>query len=294
LKVSVIIINYNTFDLTCQCIESIYRFTKKNSFEIILVDNASNECSVEKFSERFPAIKCVSSYENSGFAKGNNLGIFHSKGDIILLLNSDTYLTHDAISMAAAKFEQNRDAGVVSCRMLYPDGGIQHVARYFRSISWELLDIFRFILYFMPYKKRAELMLGKYFKCDFDTECDWVSGAFFMFPKEILAVFPDKKLDERFFMYGEDHLWCWQIKKAGYKVFFLSTPSIIHVNSGSTSINKQIAMRRIMLQNELEIIKERKGNGLYYTLFSIIYFLKEETRNLIKNLWLKATGRIFR
>ena len=65
-------------------------------------------------------------------------------------------------------------------------------------------------------------MLGKYFQADFNTKCDWLNGAFFMFRKDILSHLPGQKLDERFFMYGEDHLWCWEIQQAGFINYFYS------------------------------------------------------------------------
>ena len=96
--VSIVIINYNTFQLTCQCIQSVIDLTGQVTYEIILVDNASSECDASLFKEKFPSITLVKNPDNSGFAKGNNLGIQHALGDIILLLNSDTYLTEDAVS----------------------------------------------------------------------------------------------------------------------------------------------------------------------------------------------------
>jgi hypothetical protein len=222
------------------------------------------------------------------------VGLQNASGDIILLLNSDTYLKEDSISITANKFVSDKKIGVACCRMIYPDGGLQFAARRFRSISWELLDLFRFVLLLLPYKKRAQLMLGKYFKNDFDTTCDWVSGAFFMFRKEILLQFPNQKLDERFFMYGEDHLWCWQINQLGYVNKFFCDTTIVHINNGSTSIEKQLALRKTMLDHELVIMKERKGSGIYYQLFTFIYAAKENSRNAIKYVWMKMTGKMLR
>jgi GT2 family glycosyltransferase len=294
VKVSVIILNYNTSALTCQCIESVFLHTKGCAFEVIVVDNASTECDAQLFKNRFPAITLIKNPLNNGFAKGNNLGIAHATGDIILLLNSDTYLTEDAISASAAHLLQQTGTGVLCCRMVYPDGNIQHAARRFRSIGWELLDLFRFIPLLMPYRKRARLMLGKYFRNDFDTECDWVSGAFFMVPKTVIDRLPGHQLDDRFFMYGEDHLWCWQIKQLGYTARFFSGASFVHINSGSTSIHKQLALRRTMLRHELVIMQQRKGKGFYYYAFAAIYTFKESARYAVKWAWMKLTGKLMR
>jgi GT2 family glycosyltransferase len=292
MDVSIIIINYNTFDLTSDCIRSIYRFTKEVSYEIILVDNASTETDPEKFLIEFQNITLIRSPINGGFAYGNNLGIIKASGEYILLLNSDTLLQEDSISKAVSFMEQHRDVGVLGCRLVFPGGRIQHTVRKFKSIRWELLNLFRFILLLMPYKKRASLMLGKYFRYDVDIECDWIGGAFFMVPKRIIDLLPDKKLDERFFMYGEDQIWCDQIRKLGYKIFFFSGTTVIHIYSGSTKLSKQIAMRKLHMKHELKIMELRKGRGLYYYIFKAIFVTKETARNLIKSIVLRLTGRL--
>ncbi len=281
IQLSIIIINYNTFQLTCNCIQSIIDFTKEIDYEIILVDNASTECDAELFKEKFPSIKLIINPENNGFAKGNNLGIEQAKGEFILLLNSDTYLVEDAISKTYNYHKSQKLKGAIGCKMIFPNGKIQHTARKFRSISWELLDLFRIVLYILPYRMRAELMLGKYFKSDFNTNCDWLNGAFFMFPKSILLQLPYQKLDDRFFMYGEDHLWCWQFEQLGYSSHFFDEAIIVHINNGSTSKENQLGLRKLMLQHELEIMKERKGEGLYYFIFKLIYTTKEKCRIFI-------------
>ena len=292
MDVSIIIINYNTFNLTADCIRSVIQFTSGGSYEIILVDNASTECDAEKFLEEFPRLTLVQSEINGGFAHGNNLGIQHAKGEYVLLLNSDTILREDSIFKCLNYLKGYKAAAVAGCRMIFPTGVVQHTARRFRSIKWELLDLFRFIPMLMPYKKRSRLMLGKYFKCDENIECDWVSGAFLMFKKKILDELPNHKLDDRFFMYGEDQLWCEQIKSLGHLVVFYSETTIIHLGSASTGIKKQIGLRKRMMKHELEIMRLRKGKGLYYWIFATIYTLKETARNLFKLLTLKITGQI--
>jgi GT2 family glycosyltransferase len=236
----------------------------------------------------------IKSATNGGFAYGNNLGIEHATGDYILLLNSDTVLPEDSISKCIEYLNNHNEIGVLGCRMVYPNKRVQYTARKFRSISWELLDLFRFIPLLMPYKKRSKLMLGKYFHHDEDMECDWLNGAFLLFPKGILEKLPGKKLDDRFFMYAEDQLWCEQIKNLGYKIFFFSGTTIIHISSASTSVSRQLALRKIMMKNELTIMRLRKGHGLYYRLFRFIYVSKEMVRNFIKSIVHRFTGHMIR
>ena len=292
--VSVIIINYNTFQLTCDCIASVFKFTKGVPFEIILVDNASTERNPSHFLEKFPSIKLIESKKNLGFAGGNNLGIQHATGDTILLLNSDTLLTEDSISLSVTQLQKDPSIGVLGCRQLFPDGALQYSARRFRSISWELLDLFRFVLYFFSPKARAHRMLGQYFLHDESLFVDWVNGAFFLFPRRLLNQLPQHQLDERFFMYAEDVLWCEQIKQAGYRVFFLATTSIIHITSGSTAISKQLRLRKVMMKHEMKIMELRKGKGLYYYAFGCIYLSKEYLRLFVKWAYFKITGKLIR
>lgn len=281
--VSVIIINYNTFQITCDCIRSVQAVTKAVDYEIILVDNASTIDNPDEFLVQFPDIKLIKSPVNGGFAQGNNLGISHAKGDVILLLNSDTILQEDCISKAANSLQNSADdISVLTVHLTYSDGKYQHNARAFRSIRNEVLDALRPLLMLVPYASRAKLMLNQYFKGDFNTCCDWVSGAFFMFKKELLYKLPEKKLDERFFMYGEDQLWCYQFSQLGYKCYFLADTRMIHIANASTEPAKQLKVLKTIISRELEIMRYRKGTSLYYYAFAFIFIAKERARYYIK------------
>ena len=282
MLVSVIIVNYNTFQITCNCIESVLLHTKQVPCEIILVDNASPTDKPDDFLLKFPDITLIKSKENGGFAKGNNIGIAAARGDIILLLNSDTILTEDSISIAANTLVKSTDIGALGVRLVYTDGGLQHTARKFRSIKNELLDLCRPVLKLLPYQKRSQLMLNQYFRGNYDTYCDWVSGAFMMFRKDILNKLEGNKLDERFFMYGEDHLWCYQFAVLGYRSYYLSATTVIHIHNASTAPSKQLQLLKKMLALELDIMEYRKGKSLYYYCFALILTAKEMLRYYIK------------
>ena len=236
----------------------------------------------------------IKSRSNVGFAGGNNLGIAQAIGQYYLLLNSDTLLTEDSIGKAFDFLLSQQRAGVVGCRQVYPDGKIQYVARRFRTIQWEFLDLFRFFLYLLPYAQRSRLMLGKYFRQNETCEVDWVNGAFFLVPAQVVKALPGQRLDDRFFMYGEDVLWCEQIKELGYDIFFFADTTIIHFLGGSTDISKQLKLRHVMMKHEKIIMARRKGKGLYYFVFSILYVGKERVRNLIKQLLFSLSGKLVR
>ena len=220
MLLSIIIINYNTFTLTSNCIASVQEALRDVDYEVILVDNASIECDPQLFLARFPTIKLVISPVNTGFAGGNNLGIQYASGEYILLLNSDTELINNAPKICLDHILEHKDVGIVTAQLRYPDGKIQYNCRRFRTITWELLEIFP-VWRFLPKAKQEKLMLHHYFDHKSFADCDWVWGTFMLFPKFIIEQLPQKKLSEDFFMYCEDVLWCWEFKQLGYAVHFL-------------------------------------------------------------------------
>lgn len=273
--VSIVIINYNTFQLTCQCIQSIYQYTKQIDFEIILVDNASDKDNADNFLLQFPHIKLIKNPVNNGFAGGNNLGIQAAQYDTILLLNSDTYLLDDAITTSVLHYASLENVGAMTIKLLYENRHYQKSARRFRSIGREFLDFFRPMLYLLPYQTRAKLMLNQYFHGDFNTQCDWCNGAFFMFSKKVLAQLPHQKLDDRYFMYGEDELWSFQMKACGYKNYYYADAAIIHIANASTSAEKRKQLNQLILSRTIENYRLRHPNTLSVLVFSLLIYGKD-------------------
>ena len=273
MQLSIIIINYNTFTLTCKCIESVHQKLTGVKYEIVLVDNASTECNPQLFSERFPTIKLVSSATNTGFAGGNNMGIQHAEGEVILLLNSDTELINNAPFICLDYLRQHKEAGIVTGQLFYPDGAIQYNCRRFRTITWELLEVFPFYK-LLPKVKWEHLMLHHYFDHQGFAVCDWVWGTFMMFRKNIIEQLPQKKLSEDFFMYSEDVLWCWEIKQLGYQVHFLPQAKIMHVHKGSTSKERLKKIRFMSIKNHGKFMKKFYPDFRWY-IFAAIYYTKQ-------------------
>ncbi len=239
MDVSIIIINYNTFQLTCNCIESVYKHTKDISFEIILVDNASTEKDPEEFKKFFPEIKLVKSDKNLGFAKGNNLGISVATGEYILLLNSDTELTNNSIHIVKKYLDNNPDIAVASSKLVYPDGKIQHTCQRFPSVKVKLFELLR-LQKILPKQISGKFLMGSFFDHESQANPDWVWGAFFMFKKTHLDFLENKKLDDSFFMYGEDMLWCKEFQKFGLIIGYEPQAVVIHFLGQSGAPRKQM------------------------------------------------------
>ncbi len=281
MDVSVIIINYNTFELTCQCIQSVIEKTNLVQYEIVLVDNGSTEQKPEDFITRFPKINLVKSKKNLGFAKGNNLGIQYAEGKFILLLNSDIKLINNGVKIAIDEFERTKNAGALSGQLFYSSGKPQPVAGRFPSIKRELFDMFRLSM-FLSKKQRANYYLGTEADYNFFIDADWIWGAFFLFQKELLLELPGNKLQDDFFMYFEDLQWCYYIKKSLKKrIVYSPKPQAYHYigSSSSDQVNLQDKYLQNILPNEYKWMKSTKGSW-----YAMLYYL-------IKGVHLLSTNR---
>src|SRR5215204_1372499 len=125
MLLSIIIINYNTFQLTCNCIRSIKETTNATSYEIVLIDNNSKECDADKFLEVFPDIKLIPLKENVGFGRANNRGAEAAKGKYVLLLNSDTIVNQNTIDETVDYLEKHPEMDILGCKVFTNGGAVQ-------------------------------------------------------------------------------------------------------------------------------------------------------------------------
>ena len=262
--VSVIIINYNTFDLTVKCIRSVIKKTSC-AYEIIVVDNASTLDDPDQFKILFPDIKLVKSETNLGFSKGNNLGISVATGEHILLLNSDIELINNAIDLAVTKIQSDKTIGALSVQLMGTDGKLQQCSHYWSELgklAGCTLKLHHLFDYFKP--KQPDLETAHY--------AQYLYGTFFMFPRQILKIFKDEKLPETFFMYGEDTEWSHYIRKAGYQLYYYPEAKILHHGGASSSSAFNSGLKNLGNEYQLQtIIKGKAYTTLYYLTLSAFY-----------------------
>jgi len=286
MDVSVIIVNYNTFDLTENCIRSIYSRTKL-SFEIILIDNASDQCNPNNFKQLFPEIKLIVNPSNIGFSKACNLGILNATGKYILLLNSDTELQNNAIDLAYEIIAADHSIGVLSGQLIYPDGRQQSVAGRFPGLKREIRELFRFNK-LQTKEQSSRYFLAEQWNYNKPVEADWVWGAFFMFHMEDLNYFPDQKLHDNFFMYGEDLQWCFHFKKIlKKKIIYSPLPIAIHYIGGSDTLNMDQEKKYVekILPNEYTWMQMVHGSiytFLFYFTKALLYYSLRKSKDLEK------------
>lgn len=284
---SIIIINYNTFELTCSCIKSIINGLKRSDYEIILVDNASISQQTDNFEMLFPTIQLIKSEKNLGFAGGNNLGIAQAKGKYILLLNSDTEFISDSLSKAIDYLDYNPNVGVLSAMLIYPDRRLQHPVGNFASLNFQIRELCR-INKFFGYPESIKKVQN--FDYSQTASVDWVWGTYFLTRKSIIEQLPQGKLAQDFFMYYEDVQWCYQIKKLGYQIVYFPQVCVVH-HIGKSS-NRDYASCQIE-SNEHLFIKKYKPLGysfLYYLTKSALYasFFNKKDFQIAKRLFALA------
>jgi len=266
--VSVIILNYNTFDITAHCIESIYHLTEGIEFEVILVDQASEDEDPEKFRKMFPDIRLIKNTVNGGFSRGNNLGIAEAGGEYILLLNSDTILINNAVKLARQKMESDGSIGVLSAMLITASGELQYPAERFPSLGSELREFFRMNKH-LSEEKRSERFLGGAFDHMTGREADWVWGAFFMIRREVIDRLGGSLPDE-YFMYAEDMDWCWKIKKLGYKIWYDAEPKVTHLGGGSMPSQGELDKYfSYMFPNRYRVVCTNRSSLYAWTLYFI-------------------------
>ena len=251
VDVSVVIVNWNTHDFLDICLASIYSQATNMRYEIYVVDNGSDDCSVSMVKEKYPEVNLIVNSKNLGFAKANNQAIKFSQGRYLLMLNSDTNLFKDTISKMLEFMDAHKEAGAVGAKLLNPDCSLQHSIYNFPNL------VVTFFSIFLPYNLLPFFRLSyiKYWdKHDKTKVVDYVSGACLMIRQEMI-----KKigvLDEEFFMYAEEADWCFRVKKAGKKVYFFPGAQLIHylgrsaIQRGLIRRSQELAVASIKFYNK--------------------------------------------
>lgn len=232
MELSIIIINYNVKEFLQNLIHSLQKALSKITHEIIVVDNASDDGSVEFIREKFPQINLIVNKTNVGFSKANNEALKVSKGKFILLINPDTIVSEDTITKMIDFINQYPEVGLAGCKILNPDGSLQLACRRSFPGPWTSFCKVTGLSTLFPKSKLFAKYNLTYLDENSTYEVDAISGSFMMMKRE--AYEKVGGFDEQFFMYGEDLDLCYRIQKNGYKVFYYPGTQIIHYKGEST------------------------------------------------------------
>ncbi|MGQ1141143.1 glycosyltransferase family 2 protein [Acinetobacter baumannii] len=231
--VSIIIVNYNTYNLVLQCIESVIKNTKKISYEIIVVDNNSPNREIEKLNEIYPNVKLVLNTKNSGFGIANNIGNKYANGKFLFLLNSDTIVLDNSIYTLYKFMVENPCVG--ACGGNLCDINLKPATSFTRFMPSFLSDIdYLFLNMFSKIIYRNNL-----YYCYSETPIKIngnISGADLMIVKQVFDELGG--FDENFFMYYEETDLLFRLRKRKYQTFIVPESKIIHLEGASETIKE--------------------------------------------------------
>ena len=253
---SVVIINWNTRDMLRECLHSVLASLDGMESEIIVVDNASEDGSVQMVSREFPQIHLICNPRNMGFAAANNQAFAISRGQHILMLNSDT-IVHPGVLGASVRFlQENPKAGAMGCRVLNPDGSMQRTCSMFPSLA--NLVLWATGLWRLPWPR----FLGRYEMIHWQRnslrEVEVITGCYLMITRQALE--ETGPLDEDFFFFGEETDWCRRAREKAWKLYFAPVGEITHIGSGSVRVfNSEYG---IMLMQALVRLHLKKSGKL--------------------------------
>lgn len=228
------VVSYNVRELLATCLESIYRQQLSHSFDVWVVDNASEDGSAEMVRERFPQAQLIANADNRGFAAANNQAIRQSRGRYLLILNPDTEILSGSLDRMIDYMDEHQDTGILGVRLVYADGSFQHSCFHFPGLAQAFLDVF-------PVPRLMDTPInGRYRLREYagEMDIDHCLGACFMLRRSTGLEF-----DERYFMYVEEIDLCWRMRQAGWKARYLPELTVLH-HAGASTRQRRSAMNQ--------------------------------------------------
>ncbi len=230
IKLSVIIVSYNTSSELKQCLDHLFKYPGKHDLEVFVVDNCSSDASTQMVQKNFKNVHLIENQINMGFAAANNQAYQKTTGDYIILLNPDAFIRHGTIDNAVSFMENNIQCGLAGGKLINPQGRLEPSARKFPNG----LNKF-FTLSGLADKYPSSKIFGKgdfkFFDHKKAIEVDWVPGTFTIYRKKMLE--QTLLFDERFFIYYEETDLCLRAKKDGWKVYFTPDAEVVHIGGAS-------------------------------------------------------------
>lgn len=273
MDISVILVNYNTRDLTKKCIESIKEYVKSVSYEIIVIDNNSVDNSVKFLQSAFQDITLIQNEANIGFGPANNIGASFAKGKYLLFLNTDTILLNDSLSAFYYFYENNQfeKLGAVGGALLNEDLSLGWSAGSFNSLStmirWYYLRV-------ISKDRRGMNILGSVIPEDRDQIIvDYVTGADLFIRRDLFLKVGG--FDQNIFMYFEDELLQYRLKQLGYKNVIIGGTKIVHLEGASMSkVQGKVPNRkRIISERSMFYYFETTKGYTYKSFAKVVYFI---------------------
>ncbi len=282
MDISVILVSYNTAEITIKSLQSLHASSHKLKMEVVIVDNASRDNSAELISKAYPNIPLIRNKVNIGFGRANNQALPYITGRYVLLLNTDAFVNKNTIAETVEYMDKNSKCGILGVKLIGENGDLQPSCRYFPT-PWNIfLDSTGLKRFF----KNVPMVDDLNWDHNSVRNCDWVPGCFYLIRKEVIEQVG--LFDPLYFMYCEEVDHCFATKKAGWDVTYYPIP-VVHLGGESAKSDSEISKhgRQIKsLQIESEILYFRKNFGLYgvflHLLLTTIVNLLQFLKNVLK------------
>lgn len=234
MTISVIILSYNVRDLLKKAINAVYDTYKEKGLQVIVVDNASSDDSVSMVRKTFPQVDVVTSDTNTGFAKGNNLARKITKGEVVLFLNPDTEVKGNAIKKCSEILTSRKELGAITCKVMLPNGKLDYSCHRGLPTVWNTFCYWTGLSKLFPKSPVFAGYAATFLDTNTSHYIDCISGTFLMIKRKVL----DKInwWDEDYWWNGEDIEFCYQVKKAGYKIWYEPSEFMMHYKGSSSGL----------------------------------------------------------
>ncbi len=239
MDLSIIMINYNTKQLTQRAVFSVFACRPALKFEIIVVDNS--EDPAERYSDFRPGVTVLGGIKNRGFGNACNVGARRASGKYLLFLNPDTLMHPGTLEESVGYLSSHPQAGALGVRTLLRDGTLDHACKRGFPTPSAAFYYFTGLDRIRPASRKFGAYRATYLNEKAVGEVDSVAGSFLMMPKDVFFMLHG--FDEAFFMYGEDLDLCFRLKQLGYRVVYDGKVSITHLKgqSGLHTRSKTVA-----------------------------------------------------
>ena len=291
-EVSIIIVNWNGRDLLRRCLESISSSPFDLTYEVIVIDNASQDNSLELLRKSQASsrlidegrLKIVENAENRGFGAANNQAFDLAQSPLIFLLNPDTELLPDAPNQLIKTIRSDRRIGACGPRILNPDGSLQISVWHAPPKAWQILLSNLKLYRLLPQRLRGELLLGGHWRHDRRRPVPMLSGAAILARREMIEEVGG--FDERFHVYGEDNEWCWRIRQAGWQLVFEPTATIIH-HGGESVKQRWPGLEKLQVTMEASYLFEQHALPRWRLIANqLAYYLTSS----LQKAWYRLSG----
>ncbi len=234
-KLTVVLVNYNSKDYLESCLDSLYHETKVSGYQVVVVDNASEDRDFSPLEKKYPQLHFLLNCNNLGFATAVNQGVRRHPAQFYLLLNPDSRILNGAVDKTLKFLTLRPEVAVVGCRVNNPDGSLQLACR--RSIPRPSIALYRLLKlsFLFPTSERFSRYNLSFMDSTQPHEVEAVSGSFLMFRNQLLEDIG--YLDENFFLYGEDLDFCYRALLKGWKIFYYPKAQIVHYKYRSATSN---------------------------------------------------------